>query len=122
MLSLIKISNIYVEDLFWWYYKNIIEQCGDGAGVIVCANYKETAQYFLSWFKKSIRNNIKYNDNGFYHPMHEYDNIISFHDMNESFMFSNSIVELFEGEYVFLIEEDCRCYPISNSDFIIKKI
>lgn len=51
------------ETLFHMFYFNIARDGGDGGGVIVCKNYKETEKEFYSWYKKEYnREFMKWSD------------------------------------------------------------
>ena len=103
-MNIVKCSNIWTEDIFKWFYEHIIFSCGDGAAVIVCENYKEASESFIDWWKKEKNPN---NLNSFYHNKSEYDQIINYHDSNESFMFSNKVIDLGFHDYTFVVKEDC---------------
>ncbi len=54
--SIIKINNIWVEDLFKWFYEHVCDSGGDGAGVIVCENCKEVAGDFWQYCRSRKEN------------------------------------------------------------------
>lgn len=101
--GLIELSNVFVEDIFSWFYDSIIGERGDGCGAIVCKNYKMGADLFIEWF---ISN--KKRDN-FLHPKSIIDKYtINFHDNNENFVFTNDInIQLYDYDNVFLIRTPC---------------
>jgi hypothetical protein len=104
MLSTVKVSNIYVEELFDWFLNHVGGSGGDGCGIIVCKNYEEVADWFIEWYKE------KYNRE-FPHPkdIYENGNIINFHDDNENFLFTDDInIQNWEGDYIFIVEKDCK--------------
>ena len=98
----IEVRNIWIEDLFEWFYNHVAASGGDGCGIIVCQNYKEAANYFIKWWED------KYS-RSFIHPLDEYENIINFHDGNENFIFTNDDNAInWSHEYVFIVREDCE--------------
>lgn len=101
LVSIITVSNIYAEDLFKWFYEHIMDSCGDGAGLIVCKNYKETAQFFIEWFQQKYKR-------PFYHFPDELPCIINYHDNNENFMFSNMKLNIFDKDYTFIVKGVCK--------------
>ena len=52
MKSVIAISDVWVENVFFIFYTLIVNDGGDGTGVICCENYIETANEFEKWFCK----------------------------------------------------------------------
>ena len=130
MRSIIKVSNVYMEDLFSWFYNHIMNSGGDGCGYIVCENYKETANWFVEWYQDFVlpswhhmlteegKENIKLNG-GFFHPKEETENTINFHDLNENFIFtSNMEFNSFAGDYIFMVCGDCRSYRDLNKKLV----
>ena len=100
-MSKIKVSNIWAEDLFDWFESNVAGSGGDGAALIVCENYKEVAAWFIDrWEKKHGRE--------FFHPRDEYGSVVNYHDMNENYMFSDTEHDMFGGDYIFVVEGDCK--------------
>ena len=51
--------------------------------------------------------------------MYQVDNsfVINYHDFNENFMFSDSILDLGYSDIIFIVEEDCK-----EEGYIIKAI
>lgn len=114
--SIVYVENIWVEDLFKWFYEHVNDSSGDGAGVIVCENYRETADLFIRWWRKKYGENENFRwwrencpGKEFIHDRDEYNNIINFHDGNENFMFTNDVnIDSFEGDYIFIVKKDCN--------------
>ena len=103
MISKITVSNIYIEDLFQWFHDAIMDSCGDGCGTIVCENWKECSELFLTWWKE------KYGRDKFYHEPDYTKNSVNFHDCNENFIFTDTIYEHnFDGDYVFVVTGECK--------------
>lgn len=101
-MSLIEVSNIYIEDLFEWFSSHIAESAGDGCGYIVCKNYREAADFYSKWFERKFGKSIP-------HPRDEYENVINYHDSNENFIFTDTIPEnSFEYDYVFVVKDACK--------------
>tara|TARA_R110000822_G_C15338795_1_gene495970 strand:+ start:30822 stop:31256 length:435 start_codon:yes stop_codon:yes gene_type:complete len=123
----VRVSNIYAEDLFQWFYQHVGDSGGDGASVICCGNHKEVAEEFLDWWKKNHLPELKKRgrkSDEFFHPRHEYGEmgggeIVNFHDWNENYMFCNHEISLYHGDYSFVIEGDCKS---AFSEFVIKKV
>lgn len=124
-MSKIEVSNIWAEDLFKWFYDHVQDSGGDGAGAIVCDNYKEVADWFTEWWRKEIKPNFRYaveNNLDFWHKKDEYDNIVNFHDNNENYIFTCDYIDLGVSDYVFLVVGDCQfAFEPPNSNKIIKK-
>ena len=127
--SIIIVKNIWMEDLFKWFYEHVMDSCGDGAAVIVCKNYKETADMFIEWWEKEILPPIQaeyrsrgYDKTEFFHPRSEYENIVNFHDGNQNFMFASSPINLNYHDYNFLVEEDFESGDNSEKHGINKRI
>lgn len=111
------VENIYAEDLFEWFYNNIMDSGGDGCGAIICDNYQEVAEWFSEWsaFIHGYDLNeylIKEEENGF----------LNWHDSNENWIFTNrsDFNWTFDenGEYdqtyiddsynyIFIVKKDC---------------
>jgi hypothetical protein len=112
--NIVELSNIYMEDVFEWLYNHVMLSSGDGCGQIVCSNYQETARYFEEW---ALKKDIKHIAN-----LHQIDNekTVLFTDMsNENFVFSSEIGNMYDGDYTFLIKEDCHAGWSGNK--VIKK-
>lgn len=129
--SVIIVKNIWMEDLFKWFYEHVMDSCGDGASVIVCKNYVEASDMFIEWWKQNELQKIKDNctrmgyeckNEEFPHPRSEYNNTVNFHDGNENFMFASSPINLNYHDYNFLVEEDCESCENSEKYGINKKI
>lgn len=115
-MSTVIVKNIWAEDLFEWFTNHVTDSSGDGAAVIVCENYADTATWFDEWWKENIKFPL--------HPLdiYSFDNYYywNFHDDNENFIFTNDKdVALFDRDYIFIVEEDCK---FSKKDRIIRKI
>lgn len=140
-MSKILIENIWAEDLFEWFYNHVQASGGDGAGAIVCENYKEVANWFIEWFCKKLgvkengdwtsfdpflkrEHTVHLGEEKFWHPRHEYDNVVNFHDGNENFIFTDKEdIFLHDGDYIFIIKENCQFgFKSSDSNKIIKKV
>lgn len=111
--SIIKISGIFAEDLFSWFYEHVLASGGDGAGSIVCENYRETADLFLKWLEIYHKQRYEYlakNGTEFFHPRTEGDGFVNFHDSNENFIFKNRAHDSDGnfGDYVFYVVGDCE--------------
>lgn len=104
--SIVKVNNIWAEDLFKWFYQHVGDSGGDGAAAIVCENYRECSEWFLDWFQE----NVKHPEGmTFWHPKDETPGTINYHDNNENFIFTNDInSNLSSGEYVFIVEGNCQ--------------
>jgi len=104
--SIVRVDNMWAEDLFKWFYEHVGDSGGDGAGAIVCENYKECSKWFLDWFAAHIKHPDAMT---FWHPADESPGCINFHDSNENFIFTNDVnTKLPEGDYVFIVEGDCQ--------------
>ena len=108
--GLIELSNVFIEDIFSWFYDSIMNECGDGCGAIVCKNYKMAADLFIQWFIST-----KQKDR-FWHPKSIIDeHTISFHDNNENFIFTDDIdIQLYDYDNVFIIKKPCCLAKNSN--------
>ena len=105
---LVECSNIYMEDVFFWFYNHVMDSCGDGASVIICKNHIDASELFLKWFINKYHRK-------FWHPADMYDGIVNFHDSNENFIFANKLISLSPGDYTFLIKVDCPSYNTSKN-------
>jgi len=106
--SLIELTDVYAEIIFECFYTNIVNDGGDGAGVICCGNPAHTSDEFIKWFKK------KFNKDRFFHEGVTTNNdegiMVNYHDSNENFMFCNYYAQLPFGDITYLIKEDCKNY------------
>jgi len=112
-MSIVKCSGLWIEDIFAWFLKHVCDSGGDGAGAIVCSNYQEACDLFLKWFAMEHSESSRRYESGFYHPREEYGNdrygnVINFHDDNENFLFSDTVLSLHDGDYVFVITGECK--------------
>ncbi len=124
-MSNIYVNDIYAEDLFEWFYNHVQTSGGDGA--IVCSNYKETSDMFINWWQTKMRPTYRdaYIDNlNFWHPHHDNDDSIHYHDNNEDFIFTNNIgITLHRGDYIFIVTTDCEFgFELKDSTKIIKAV
>lgn len=124
-MNTVKISNVHAEYLMEWFYYTVGEPRGDGAAVICCGNPRETADFFIKWWKDHYLGKMKYmgyKPDDFFHPRDEYtwkngELIVNYHDSNENYMFCDSILDLGHGDVSFIVEGDCE-----GNDFIIEKV
>jgi hypothetical protein len=101
-MSKVIVEGVWAEELFRWFTDHVDSSCGDGAGAIVCKNYKEAAKIYQDWYLEECGKPI-------WHPWHEYDDIVNFHDGNENFIFTNDPnIFLHDGDYVFVVNKDCH--------------
>jgi hypothetical protein len=119
--SIVKVDNIWMEDLFEWFLNHVCFSGGDGAAVIVCKNHREVADWFVEWWREKylpgLKNTSRQIDE-FWHPRDEYDDIINFHDSNENFMFADRMIDLFYHDYTFVVTGDCK--TMGRSGKVIK--
>jgi len=101
-MSTLILEDVWMEDIFEWYHQHIKESCGDGAGVIVCENHADAADWFMDWLKEKHPLSYK-----FMHPKDVYGTIINFHDANENYMFAIHPIEIWDKDYVFIVKKDC---------------
>lgn len=124
--SRVIVDNIWLEYIMEWFHYSVTESCGDGAAIICCNNAEETADFFIKWWKDKYLPKMKqsgYKRDEFYHPQDKYTGpngelIINYHDSNENFMFSDSVIDLGHGDVTFIINSDCKSYD----GFICKKV
>jgi hypothetical protein len=126
-MSSIYVNDIWAEDLFEWFYNHVRSSGGDGAGAIVCKNYKDTANWFIEWWQTKMRPTYKdsrIDKLEFWHPRFENDNSIHYHDDNEDFIFTDSVwINLHHGDYIMFVTKDCSFgFEKSNPDKVIKSI
>ena len=95
--NLIRVNNIYLEDLFKWSYESVIRKGGDGASLIICQNYLDGAKYFKKWAGARLDK----------WKTQKYDNSITIYSWAESFIFSNEMIGMPEGDYTFIIDSAC---------------
>lgn len=115
--SIIEVRNIAAEDLFSWFLDNIMASCGDGTAAICCENYKEAFEMFKKW---AVDNNARYLDSPLYKVIELNDTIILY-DSNENYIFTNNTnLNLFEGDYLFIVREDCPSWNKNNP--VIKSV
>lgn len=133
-MNQVKISNVYLEFVFDWFYNTVIEACGDGAAVICCSNPEETSDRFIEWWEHKhggflildieTFGSINFKESKkIFHPKHKYvvegKTMINYHDSNENFMFCDKVIDLGHGDVSFIIEEDCKSF---DGNFICKAI
>ncbi len=122
-MSQVLVKNIYVEDLFKWFYEHVLDSCGDGAATICCSNYQEVSEDFVTWWKDVhlpilISKGVKYDKNNFgLHDKFIRDGLIGYTDGNENFLFCNSIIDAFDKDYVFIVMEDCPPSKRNNQKY-----
>ena len=92
-----EIYGIYTEDLFKWLILHVYDSCGDGCGTVVCKNYKEAFQEFLKWGRE------KYNFFDSCKSTSEIGSALYFHDNNENFIFTDTIPDKLDNDYVFIV-------------------
>lgn len=108
--STVTVSNIWVEDLFQWFFDSVFGDGGDGAGAIVCKNYEEAAEFFLLWYGAT------YGKDFYLRPSKTKD-MVHFHRDNESYIFTNNqCTKLWVGEYVFHVSSPCYSYKDVNQE------
>lgn len=113
--NLIELHDVWMEDVFLWFIEHIGFSGGDGAAAIVCANYKEAAEYFLQWHVTHYQKVFHYA------AKHEEDGLINFHDCIENVIFTNKVdTKLWRGDYVFIIRSDCP--SMFNEHGVLKSI
>ncbi len=110
--SIIEVNSIWIEDLFEWFYSNVMQAGGDGGGAIVCENYKEAADLFNDWWMKTYQptNEWTQKQSKFPNPkvVDEERHQVYYGLHDECFIFTDDInMKLFHGEYVFIVREDC---------------
>lgn len=96
------LHGIYVEDLFEWMYKHVIDDGGDGDATLVCKNYLETAENFKRWAEvnKSVQWTFEHNKDK---------KTAVYYDNQEAFIFcDNKDIQHFG--YKFIVENDCFSY------------
>jgi hypothetical protein len=100
--STIRVCNVWMEDLFQWFFDNVFGAGGDGSAAIVCKNYEQAAEYFLHWYGMTY-------EKDFYLPPEKTENSVNFTDnSNENYIFTNDEnVKLFPGDYIFIVESEC---------------
>lgn len=107
----IEVYGIYAEDLFRWFLNHVEDSCGDGCALIVCKNYEEAAKYFRDWFRQEFAMEF------YYPPDRKVSGMVNYHDCNENFMFSDQILSIFDGDYTFIVKENCKFTKTYNSNF-----
>lgn len=90
-------QNIYAEDIFRWLYSAVISSSGDGWGALVCENYFEAADLFISMHSKELEGYV----------IKETANSKSIDRDQEGFTFTNHETKLFSGDYIFIVAKDC---------------
>lgn len=111
MKSIVKVQDIWLEDLFKWYYNHVGDSGGDGAGIIICKDPKECSTYFYDYLGK-VAQSIKIPN--YLNFLKKDEQIrdgyiyITYHDTNESFIFTNDRnAALGHGDYTFIVIEKC---------------
>ncbi len=117
MNSTIEVSDIWIEDLFKWFYDAVMDSGGDGDGVIVCENYKEAADMFVGWWNEKIKPTNEWFKEREFSDIWEkseigehekFPNMIIFSHHEESFQFTNNVnVQSWEYMYKFIVRGDC---------------
>ncbi len=128
--SVVKVDNIWVEDLFKWFYTHVTDGGGDGASAIVCSNYREAADWFTEWWRKNEypKYTGKYSeylkDKEFLLDKYEYQNTINFHNSNEGFVFTDQAeINMFSHDYIFMVVGDCTfAFRRSDDQRVIRAI
>jgi hypothetical protein len=125
--SVVRVTNVWADYLMEWFYFTVTEPSGDGAAMICCGNPRETADYFVEWWKKKYLPQMKeagYKKDEFFHEREETigghgELVVNFHDSNENFIFCDRVAYLPFGDISFVVEEDCLNYV---GAFCIKKV
>lgn len=99
MYATVKVSGIWAEDLFQWFHDHICTSGGDGAGMIVCENYKEVSEWFEDWYYEG--HNRRFTELGF--RRFETEDTVSFDDGNENWIFSKTPHSMHSGDYTFIV-------------------
>ena len=114
--SIIEVNNIAAEDLFSWCFDSVIGHGGDGTAAICCDNYQEAFEMFKKW---AIDNNAEYLTTTC--KAQKLEDTIILHDNNENYIFTKDCnLNLFEGDYVFIVRGDCPSWNSNNP--VIKSI
>lgn len=119
--SVVEVRDIYAEDLFQWFYVHVMSSSGDGAGAIVCSNYKEVADWFIKWWEENEWPELEQRGCKVceLHPKQELENQIMYSDGNENFIFTNDPdIKLFWHDYIFIVREDCVFWSKKKATFI----
>lgn len=96
--SVLKVNNIWAEDLFEWFWETMYRDGGDGGSKLVCKNPQKVAEMFEKWYKWHYKKGITFervdkseheihwtsgqdfatisDDAGFMNPFHEYTFIV----------------------------------------------
>lgn len=116
--SVVRVSHVWAENLMEFFYYSVAEASGDGAAVICCANPRETADFFIKWWKEKYLPKMKkrgYKRDEFFHEREETigrrgELVVNFHDSNENFMFCDQIEYLPFNDTCFIVEGDSPSY------------
>jgi hypothetical protein len=122
----VRVKGIWAENLMEFFYYSVTEAGGDGAAVICCANPRETADFFVEWWKGKYLPKMKkagYKKDEFFHKREETrgrrgELVVNFHDGDENFMFCDQIEYLPFGDICFIV--DCDCLSCRNSFLVLK--
>jgi hypothetical protein len=102
-LSIVRVENIWAEDLFKWAYERVINDGGDGYAAIICENYDEVARWFDHWIKRNYSHHCNY-------LFHKSDDIVYYttgEHSQEGFLFAGRILNMFYHDYNFVVVGDC---------------
>jgi len=115
--SILEVKNVYAERIFEWAFEGMLSCGGDGGSAIVCKNYEEALGWFKDWHLKEYDKVY----NGSEYPTHTKDGIVASWGQ-EAIVFSSDIdLELWEGEDIFIIKEDCPfAFSPKNTKFLRK--
>lgn len=115
MKSTIKVNNIWIEDLFEWFYQSVLNHGGDGAAYIVCENYVEASNLFAEWWKANklgfeiLEKCVDKNHN------------VSFYDDQECWIFTcDKDLNTSAFDYMFVIESECVSANEKNKLYGVK--
>lgn len=101
----IVLHSIYIEDLFEWMYKHVIDDGGDGDATLVCENYLEAASSFKYWLQTNNKPQVA----SWRFEHYEDKKTASYYDHEEAFIFCDNINVNCFG-YKFIVLNDCFSY------------
>lgn len=106
-IAIIKVNHIWIEDLFEWMYKKVLEGGGDEFVALFCENYKESAYLFEQYCKYQVRMDNPTFTRSEFNIVDEGDHIRMWR-IQDGLIFSNKINYLPWNEYNFVVDGECE--------------
>ncbi len=114
-MSLVKVSNIWAENIFEWVLKTVREDGGDGVASISCKNYQQAAGWFKEWYNQEYQEYLEYPDLNY---RREYEHgifLATDEHSQEGWQFTDQ-TDIVKFVYTFIVEEDVEFGRLPTSE------